>query len=59
MITTTSIYGASVIGVLLLALIVELLSFLKWFMITRKRITSNCLNSLVDLNKDQEQFKKE
>jgi len=57
MIITTSLYGATVFGILLLSLIVELLSFLKWYMTVRKRITSNCLNSLVDLNKDQKQFK--
>lgn len=42
-----------------MAMFVEMLQFLKWYIITRKRITSNCLNSLVDLNKDKETFKKE
>ena len=55
----SSYYGASVIGVLVMALVLELLHFTKWYMIVRKRITSNCLNSLIDLNKDKEQFKKE
>lgn len=59
MILSTSVYGATVIGILVMALVVEMLQFCKWFMITRKRITSNCLNSLVDLNKDKVQFKKE
>ncbi len=57
-IESLSIYGASVIGVLLLALIVEMLHFIKWFMIVRKRITTNCLISLVvDLHKDQNEVK--
>ncbi|CDW80847.1 ctr domain containing protein [Stylonychia lemnae] len=55
----TSYYGASIIGMLVLSMFVEFLSFAKWYMITRKRITSTCLNSLVDLNKDKEQLKKE
>ena len=58
-IVNSSLYGASILGILLLSLASEMLSFLKWFLITRKRITSNCLNSLVDLNKDQVQFKKD
>ena len=52
-ITSLSIYGGSVIGVLLLGIIVEMLHFIKWYMIVRKRITTNCLLSLVvDLHKD-------
>eukprot|EP00347_Sterkiella_histriomuscorum_P023424 403334693 len=54
-----SYYGASIIGFLVMCLLLELLHFLKWYMLVRKRITSNCLNSLVDLNKDKEQFRKE
>jgi uncharacterized membrane protein len=55
-----SVFGATVIGIFVLSLVIEMLSFLKWFMIVRKRITSNCLNSLVlDLHKDEETVKAE
>ena len=43
----------------MLGIIVEMLSFLKWYMTVRKRITTNCLLSLVvNLHKDQEEIKK-
>ena len=50
-IDSLSIYGASVIGVLLLSLVIEMLNFIKWYMVVRKRITMNCLMSfVVDVN---------
>jgi hypothetical protein len=56
--TSLAIYGGSVIGVLLLGIIVEMLQFIKWYLIVRKRITTNCLISLVvDLHKDQQEVK--
>ena len=59
-ITSLSVYGASIIGIFVLSLAIEMLSFLKWYMIVRKRITSNCLNSLVlDLHKDEMTVKAE
>jgi hypothetical protein len=43
---------------LLLGIIVEMLQFIKWYLIVRKRITTNCLISLVvDLHKDQQEVK--
>ena len=57
-IDTLSVYGASVIGIFVLSLAIEMLHFLKWFAIVRKRITTNCLISLVvDLHKDQDEIK--
>lgn len=56
--TSLAVYGGSVIGVLLLGIIVEMLQFIKWYLIVRKRITTNCLISLVvDLHKDQQEVK--
>lgn len=43
---------------MLLSLVIEMLHFIKWYMTVRKRITTNCLISLiVDLHKNQEEVK--
>lgn len=47
------------IGVFVLSLVIEMLHFIKWYAVVRKRITANCLVSLVvDLHKDQNEIKK-
>jgi hypothetical protein len=57
-IESLSVYGATVIGVFMLSLVIEMLHFLKWYAIVRKRITANCLVSLVvDLHKDQDEIR--
>lgn len=44
----------------MLSLFIEMFQFLKWYMVVRKRITANCLNSLiVDLHKDPAEIKRE
>ena len=46
------------IGVFVISLCIEMLHFIKWYAIVRKRITANCLVSLVlDLHKDREEIK--
>jgi len=40
-----------------LSLAIEMFQFLQWYMVVRKRITANCLNSLiVDLHKSPEEI---
>ena len=39
-------YGASVMGILLVCIFVEFLSFMKWYISCRKKITSNSLQYL-------------
>ena len=40
----------------MLSLVIEMLHFFKWYLTVRKRITTNCLISLiVDLHKNQEE----
>jgi hypothetical protein len=57
-IISLSVYGATIIGVFVLSLAIEMFQFLQWYMVVRKRITANCLNSLVvDLHKDPEEIK--
>lgn len=52
-------FGASAIGIMIVAFILEFFQFLKWYVSSRKRITSNCLVNLVEVNKDVKQRKKE
>ena len=59
-ILSLSVYGATIIGIFVLSLAIEMLQYLKWYMIVRKRITANCLHSLIlDLHKDETTAKEE
>ena len=40
-------------------ILLEFFNFSKWFLVSRKRITSNCLVGLVEFDKDIKQRKKE
>jgi hypothetical protein len=52
-------FGASCIGMILLCFFLEFLKFIKWFVSSRKRITSNSLLNLIEFNKDSKTRKKE
>jgi len=59
-IISLSVYGATIIGIFVLSLAIEMLHYIKWYMIVRKRITANCLHSLIlDLHKDETTAKEE
>lgn len=51
------LYGATIAGIILICIFLEFLGFLKWFMITRKRITANSLAALIHINKTASQKK--
>jgi hypothetical protein len=48
-------FGATAMGVLMICIMCEFLGFIKWFISSRKRITSDSLKSIVSLHKDNEE----